>query len=98
MTNAVFPPEVMRESRDQYMSVIEKDRWWTQKLYKHHPVLITMMNQLRDWARESGTSVAPMANASSTSTPQRAVGSVNLLSVGECNTQAIQEFNFLRPV
>ncbi|KAK5051392.1 hypothetical protein LTR84_003044 [Exophiala bonariae] len=81
VTNGLFPPEVRGENRDQYISIIQTERFWTRKLHKQHPVFITIMNQLRDWTRESGSSIAPLANTNSISIAQQAVGSVNLLSI-----------------
>ena len=81
-SNALFPPEIRREGRDEYLSVMQSSRHWTTSLYKDHPTFIAIMTHIRGWVRMSNFSMLPAAMPLR---GERVTGGVNLLSVGQHN-------------
>ncbi|KAL9615095.1 MAG: hypothetical protein Q9167_000413 [Letrouitia subvulpina] len=76
--NTLFPSEIRRRDRDEYLSVTQSKTFWRTLLHKDHPTFIAIMTHLRGWARMGTLPLSP------TVTPPReehVTGGVNLLSV-----------------
>jgi hypothetical protein len=84
--NAVFPPNIRRQGRDEYITVTQKERSWTHSLHRDHPTFSTIMTHLRSWARMSDSSIV-----TTTMSPrqEQVTGGVNLLSVGKYDVTLI---------
>lgn len=78
-SHAFFPPEIKRQGRDEYLTVIESKRSWITSLHKDHPTFIAIMTHIQGWTRMENL---PMLQTTIPSPGEQVTGGVNLLSVG----------------
>ncbi len=85
-SNARFPPDIRRQGRDEYLSVTENNHVWRTLLHKEHPIFIAIMTHIHSWARKLHI---PMLPAAMPPREEQVTDGVNLLSVGQSDTELL---------